>query len=114
MHGLPFIVGISAYPRFPIMDNGAAVPREGTIMAQRDDRKRLGKKHRQASTRPKKGRAPKATPTTGAVDPRKRKGLSTKRAAAEKLKRGPKRSPENEAKKTIRPDGAGTRTAPKK
>ena len=39
-------------------------------MAQRDDKKRrLGKKHRQdASTRPKKGRAPKATPTTGAVD----------------------------------------------
>jgi len=51
-------------------------------MAQRDDKKRLGKKHRQASTRPKKGRAPKATPTTGAVDPRKRKVLST--AAAKK------------------------------
>jgi GTP-binding protein len=28
-------------------------------MAQRDDRKRLGKKHRQASTRPKQGRAPR-------------------------------------------------------
>ena len=50
-------------------------------MAQRDDRKRLGKKHRQASTRPKLGRAPRTTPTTGAVDPRKRKSLSTKRAA---------------------------------
>src|SRR6267378_3070920 len=46
-------------------------------------KKRLGKKHRQASTRPKKGRAPRATPTTGAVDPRKRKVLSTKRAAAD-------------------------------
>jgi GTP-binding protein len=77
-------------------------------MAQRDDKKRLGKKHRQASTRPKKGRAPKATPTTGAVDPRKRKVLSTKRAQVEKLKRVPKRSPENEARKTIRTD------APKK
>ena len=73
-------------------------------MAQRDDKKRLGKKHRQASTRPKKGRAPKATPTTGAVDPRKRKVLSTKKAMAEKLKRVPKRSPEKEARKTIRRD----------
>src|SRR6266702_1687443 len=76
-------------------------------MAQRDDRKRLGKKHRQASTRPKKGRAPKSTPTTGAVDPRKRKILATKRAEAEKLKRVPKRSPENEARKAIRGDGTG-------
>ena len=54
-------------------------------MAQRDDRKRLGKKHRQASTRPKKGRAPRVTPTTGAVAPRKRKVLSTKRAALENV-----------------------------
>jgi GTP-binding protein len=73
-------------------------------MAQRDDRKRLGKKHRQAGTRPKKGRAPKATPTTGAVDPRKRKILSTKRAEAAKLAKLPKRSPEKEARKTIRGD----------
>ncbi len=48
----------------------------------RNDQKRLGKKHRQASTRPKKGRAPKAAPTTGAVDPRKRKVLAAKKAAA--------------------------------
>src|ERR1700757_747407 len=72
-------------------------------MAQRDDKKRLGKKHRQASTRPKKGRAPRATPTTGAVDPRKRKILSTKRAAAEKASRVTKQSPEREARKAIRP-----------
>src|SRR5258707_11838611 len=104
MHGLPFIVGICAYPRFPIMDNGAAVPREGTTMAQRDDRKRLGKKHRQASTRPKKGRAPRATPTTGAVDPRKRKVLSTKRAASDKASRVTKQSPEREKRKEIRGD----------
>src|SRR5271170_6581784 len=64
------------------MDNGAAVPREGTNMAR--EKKRLGKKHRQASTRPKKGRAPRTAPTTGAVDPRKRKILSTKRVAAER------------------------------
>lgn len=73
-------------------------------MAQRDDKKRLGKKHRQASTRPKKGRAPKAAPTTGAVDPRKRKILSTKRAAAEKAARITKQSPDKEKRKTIRAD----------
>jgi GTP-binding protein len=76
-------------------------------MAQRDDRKRLGKKHRQAATRPKKGRAPKSTPTTGAVDPRKRKVLSTKRAAADKASRVTKQSPEREKRKAIRTDGAG-------
>ena len=79
-------------------------------MAQRDDRKRLGKKHRQASTRPKKGRAPKATPTTGAVDPRKRKILSTKRAAADKASRVTKQSPEREKRRAIRTDGAGSKT----
>ncbi len=66
-------------------------------------KKRLGKKHRQASTRPKKGRAPRATPTTGAVDPRKRKVLSTKRAAADKASRVTKQSPEREKRKAIRP-----------
>ena len=70
-------------------------------MAQRDDRKRLGKKHRQASTRPKQGRAPRTTPTTGAVDPRKRKSLSTKRAALAKQKRTPTRSPAS--RRTIAP-----------
>ena len=68
-------------------------------------KKRLGKKHRQASTRPKKGRAPRATPTTGAVDPRKRKILSTKRAAAEKASRVTKQSPEHEKRKAIGPGG---------
>jgi GTP-binding protein len=82
-------------------------------MAQRDDRKRLGKKHRQASTRPKKGRAPKVTPTTGAVDPRKRKVLSTKRAQVEKLKRVTKQSPDKEKRKTIRED-AGSAKKPVK
>src|ERR1700761_4609533 len=73
-------------------------------MAQRDDQKRLGKKHRQASTRPKKGRAPKVAPTTGAIDPRKRKQLAAKKAAAEKLKRTPLRSPDREARVTLRGD----------
>ncbi|HEX2917977.1 MAG TPA: GTPase, partial [Edaphobacter sp.] len=71
----------------------------------KNDQKRLGKKHRQASTRPKKGRAPKVAPTTGAVDPRKRKQISAKKAAAEKLKRLPKKSPEREASVTLRGGG---------
>jgi GTP-binding protein len=79
--------------------------------AKKDDKKRLGKKHRTAATRPKKGRAPKSTPTTGAVDPRKRKVLSTKKAEANKLSKRPTRSPENESRKTIRMDAEG---APKK
>ena len=82
-------------------------------MAQRDDRKRLGKKHRQASTRPKKGRSPKATPTTGAVDPRKRKVLSTKRAAADKASRVTRQSPDREKRKAIRTDGAASVKTPK-
>jgi GTP-binding protein len=73
-------------------------------VAQRDNKKRLGKKHRQASTRPKKGRSPKSTPTTGAVDPRKRKILSTKRAAADKASRVTKQSPDKEKRRAIRPD----------
>ena len=89
-------------------------------MAQRDDRKRLGKKHRQAKTRPKKGRAPRVAPTTGAVDPRKRKVLATKKAAAAKAKLISKRSPEFETKKTLRapqttrpPDGIVGRQTPR-
>jgi GTP-binding protein len=78
-------------------------------MAQRDDRKRLGKKHRDASTRPKKGRAPRVTPTTGAVDPRKRKVLAAKRAELAKKKRTPTRSPENESRKTVAPKSATTK-----
>ncbi len=72
-------------------------------MAQREDRKRLGKKHREASTRPKKGRAPRTAPTTGAVDPRKRKVLAAKRNEQAKKKRAPTRSPERESRKAIAP-----------
>ncbi len=67
----------------------------------RDNKKRLGKKHRQASTRPKKGRAPKVSPTTGAVAPRGRKVIGSKQAETEKAKRLPKRSPEREARVTL-------------
>jgi GTPase len=74
----------------------------------KDDQKRLGKKHRQASTRPKKGRATKVAPTTGAVDPRKRKQIAAKKAAADKLKRTPKQSPDREARVTLRSDAASS------
>jgi GTP-binding protein len=67
----------------------------------RDNKKRLGKKHRQASTRPKKGRAPKVSPTTGAVAPRKRKVLGAKQTEVEKAKRLPKRSPDREGRVTL-------------
>ena len=66
-------------------------------------KKRLGKKHRQASTRPKKGRAPRVTPTTGAVAPRKRKAISGKRSELDKKRRTPTRSPENESRRPLSP-----------
>ena len=73
--------------------------------------KRLGKKHRQASTRPHKGKAPKSTATTGAtrigaVDPKKRKQIAAKKAKLVEAKRVSKRSPEFEAKRTITGDDA--------
>ena len=78
-------------------------------------KKRLGKKHRQASTRPKLGRsAPRATATTGAVAPKKRKDLAAKKKAALIKAKTPTRSPENETRKTIAPDqevDAGRRKA---
>ena len=76
-------------------------------MAPKKEPKRLGKKHRQASTRPHKGKAPKATPTTGAttkLDPRKRKVVAAKQAKVAAAKRAPKRSPEFESKRTIAGD----------
>ncbi|MGA1983569.1 MAG: ribosome biogenesis GTPase Der [Acidobacteriaceae bacterium] len=82
-------------------------------MAQRDDRKRLGKKHRQASTRPKKGRAPRVTPTTGAVDPRKRKTLAARRAEQEKKRRTPTRSPEKESRRTLTPKSSAPKSPPR-
>ena len=71
-------------------------------------KKRLGKKHRQASTRPKPGRTAgsKGTAVTGAVAPKQRKKLATKKAAEDKAKRTPKRAPEFERKRTLAP-GAG-------
>jgi GTPase len=81
-------------------------------MAQkRTEKKRLGKKHRQASTRPKMGKtAPRGTATTGAVSPKKRKELAAKKAAAAKAAKIPTKSPERERKIVIRNrDEAGSR-----
>ena len=75
-------------------------------MAPKKAPKRLGKKHRQASTRPHKGKAPKATPTTGAVDPRKRKAIAAKRAKETAAKKVSRRSPEFEQKRIITGDDA--------
>jgi GTP-binding protein len=70
------------------------------------EKKRLGKKHRQASTRPKQGKAPRAGAKTGAqfanAAPKKRKAISTKEAAKKSAARTPKKSPEFERKVTMR------------
>jgi GTP-binding protein len=78
---------------------------------KRTEKKRLGKKHRQASTRPKLGKtAPRGTATTGAVSPKKRKELAAKKAAQVKAAKTPTKSPEREKKIVIRDgDGAGRR-----
>ena len=84
---------------------------EGTMAPRRETKKRLGKKHRQASTRPKMGRtAPRGTATTGAVSPKKRKELAAKKAAAVKVAKTPTKSPDREHKVVLRNrDEAGTR-----
>ena len=77
---------------------------------KREAKKRLGKKHRQASTRPKKGKAPRSKPgsaVTGAVAPKARKKIATKRAEEARKAKTPRRSPEFEGKRTITPDGVG-------
>jgi GTP-binding protein len=78
---------------------------------KRTEKKRLGKKHRQASTRPKLGRtAPRGTATTGAVSPKKRKELAAKKAATLKASKTPTKSPDRERKVVVRNrDEAGSR-----
>src|SRR6185437_6724680 len=63
---------------------------------RRDQKKRMGKKHRQASTRPKPGKAPRTGAQMANVAPKKRKTLSSKKAAETKAARTPKQSPERE------------------
>ena len=73
---------------------------------KRDQKKRLGKKHRQASTRPKLGKAPRTGAQVTNAAPKKRKAISTKQAAAAAAKRTSKRSPEFERKRTVDPNAA--------
>lgn len=68
---------------------------------RREQKKRMGKKHRQASTRPRLGKGPakgarKGSATTGAISPKQRKEMAAKKAAAAKARLTPTRSPENE------------------
>ncbi len=88
-------------------------------MAVKKTAKRLGKKHRQASTRPHKGKAPKSVATTGATrvgeaDPRKRKVIAAKKAKETEARRVARRSPEFEQKRTITGDDAEKVIGPKK
>jgi GTP-binding protein len=77
-------------------------------MAAKKAAKRLGKKHRQAATRPHKGKTPRAATTgatrIGAVDPKKRKAIAAKKAKAAEAKLKSKRSPDLESKRTITGD----------
>ncbi len=67
---------------------------------RREQKKRMGKKHRQASTRPKLGKGPatgaRKASATGAISPKQRKEAAAKKAAAAKARLTPTRSPENE------------------
>jgi GTP-binding protein len=84
-------------------------------MAPKKEKKRLGKKHRQASTRPKMGKnSPsakgKSGATTGAVSPKKRKELAAKKTAAAIEAKKPTKSPDRERRIVIRDgDGSGGR-----
>ena len=93
---------------------GAVSAGECTMAPKRDQKKRMGKKHRQASTRPKLGKsAPRGTAVTGAVSPKKRKEIAAKKAAVAKAKLTHTRSPENERRKVIG-DAVEPAAAPKK
>jgi GTP-binding protein len=75
------------------------------------EKKRLGKKHRQASTRPKMGKStPRTGATTGAVSPKKRKEIAAKKAAAAIEAKKPTKSPDRERRVFVREgDGTGQR-----
>src|SRR5215475_8160471 len=78
---------------------------------RRDQKKRMGKKHRQASTRPRKGKAPRTGAQMADVAPKKRKALSAKKAAQTKAARTPTQSPERERSVVL--DGTRGRAAEK-
>jgi len=78
-------------------------------MPPRPSKKRLGKKHRQPTSRPKKtGAAPRRKPTTGAfvakvadASPKGRKKIASDRRKAEAARHIPTQSPERERRRTI-------------
>jgi GTPase len=76
---------------------------------RREQKKRMGKKHRRASTRPRLGKAPRTGAQMAGVAPKKRKALSAKKAAAAKAAKTPRQSPERERAVRISPDRDGSR-----
>jgi GTPase len=77
-------------------------------MPPRPSKKRLGKKHRQSSSRPKKGAVPRRKPTTGAfvakvgdASPKGRKKIASDRRKQEARRHIPTQSPERESRRTI-------------
>jgi GTPase len=87
-------------------------------MPPRPSKKRLGKKHRQPSSRPKKGAAPRRKPTTGAfvssvsnASPKGRKKLASDRRKAEAKRHIPTQSPERERSKPIASNAPASRPA---
>ena len=78
-------------------------------------KKRLGKKHRQASTRPKLGKSvPKLKGAVKEVSPKQRKELAAKKAAANAKAKTPTRSPDKEHRRVVgeeqmRPQGGEDR-----
>ncbi|HWG17368.1 MAG TPA: ribosome biogenesis GTPase Der, partial [Acidobacteriaceae bacterium] len=88
-------------------------------MPPRPSKKRLGKKHRQSSSRPKKGAAPRRKPTTGAfvakvgdASPKGRKKIASDRRKQEAKRHIPTQSPERERRKTIDTTTPDTQKSP--
>lgn len=81
-------------------------PKRGTT-------KRLGKKHRQASTRPKLGKAPRTGAQVAGAAPKKRKAIASKQAATAKARLTPRRSPEFERKVTLAQDEPARAAVPR-
>src|SRR6187402_1573377 len=81
------------------------------------EKKRLGKKHRQASTRPHKGKATKAeqlaSGTRAATSPKARKEAAAKKSAAAAKARTRRQSPEFESKKVVEQSDHGRTTGAK-
>ncbi len=72
--------------------------RRSGMAPRREQKKRMGKKHRQASTRPRLGKTPgsRGTAASAEASPKRRQQIAAKKAAAEKAARTPTRSPARE------------------